>query len=170
MNSQQPKLKTAYSFTEFLSWTLFIAIPVLTAIYAISRVSALWTALYIIVCALCFLGVEYRFFCTHCPHYNNTNGKTRCMFLWHIPAYFKPRPGPLSFSDKLAAAAGFVVVIAFPVYWLLAHPLLLLVYLLAWALIGIFLRRYECIRCIHKDCPMNAAQAEQAPGGSRQGQ
>ncbi|HMA67967.1 MAG TPA: hypothetical protein VKO20_09115 [Desulfosalsimonadaceae bacterium] len=167
MNSQQPKPKTAYSFTEFLSWTLFIAIPVLTAIYAISRTSAIWTAIYIIVCAVCFLGVEYRFFCTHCPHYNNTNGKTRCMFLWHLPAYFKPRPGPLQFSDKLAAFLGFAVPIVFPIYWLLAHPLLLLVYLLGWALMGTFLKRYECIRCINKNCPMNAAPAEPDTGGSQ---
>lgn len=166
MNAQQPPLKTSYSFTDCLTWTLFFAIPVLIAVFATARASVLWMLLYLIVFALCLLGIGCRFFCTHCPHYNNSNGKTRCIFLWHMPAFFKPRPGPLHFYDKILTALGFIIAVAFPVYWLLAYPLLLLAYLIAWALIGVFLKRYECNRCINRNCPLNAAPPDEAAAGT----
>jgi len=165
MNPQKQTLKTAHSFTDYLAWTLFAAIPILTAVYAISRVSAAWTAIYILVLAFCFLGIEYRFFCTHCPHYKNNGGKTCCLLLWHVPAYFKPRPGPLEFYDKIFTFLGFVIAIGFPLSWLLAYPLLLLLYIISWALIGIFLVKYECSRCINRNCPMNTVADDiKSPG------
>ncbi len=155
MMQQNPELKTSYTFTDYLAWTLLTLIPVLTAIYGISRVSIAWTGVYLIVMAVCFAGIIYRFFCTHCPHYKNSDKTTKCILLWGVPAYFTPRPGPLSFFDKSMVFLGFFVAIVFPVYWLLSSPLLLLIYAISWAVVMIFLNRYECVRCIHRDCPMN---------------
>lgn len=157
MTQQSTGPKTFYTFTDYISWTLLTLIPILTAIYGISRTSLIWTAVYLIVMAICFAVIIYRFFCTHCPHYKNTGQSTKCIFLWKVPAYFTPRPGPLGFFDKLMVAAGFIIALLFPVYWLLAHPLLLIIYALSWAVIVIFLNKYECIRCINSDCPMNRA-------------
>jgi hypothetical protein len=165
MNDHQPTMKNTYSFGDYLVWSLFAAIPVLTALYAISRASLAWTVVYLIVFAVCLGGIEYRFFCTHCPHYGSGGGKTRCLFLWGVPAWFKPREGPLRFYEKILAGLGFAVVILFPVYWLLPHILLLLVYLIAWVLIGVFLKRYECGRCINRNCPLHPA-----PSNSKGGQ
>ncbi len=39
MNSQQPAVKTVYTFSDYLSWTFFSAIPVLIAVYATARAS-----------------------------------------------------------------------------------------------------------------------------------
>ncbi|MFW6052795.1 MAG: hypothetical protein ACOC8I_02680 [Desulfosalsimonas sp.] len=162
MTQQDADLKKTYTFADYISWTLLTLIPVLTAIYGISRASLLWTLIYLIVMAICFAGIIYRFFCTHCPHYKNTGQSTKCIFLWKVPAYFAPRPGPLNFFDKFMVSAGFIIAVAFPVYWLLASPLLLIIYALSWAVLFIFLYRYECIRCIHKDCPMN--RVTESPG------
>jgi hypothetical protein len=157
-------LKETYAFGDYLAWTLFAAIPVLTAIHAISRVSIAWSVIYIIVLGVCFAAVLYRFFCTHCPHYANRGGKTYCLFLWGFPAYFKPREGPLLPHEKLLTALAFLVVVAFPIYWLLAAPILLLVYIISWGAIVAFMRKYECIRCIYRHCPMNQAQIHQESG------
>ncbi|MFP3980194.1 MAG: hypothetical protein ACLFUY_02280 [Desulfobacterales bacterium] len=157
MMAQDSNLKTDFAFSDFLAWTLLTLIPVLTAVYAISRVSITWTVIYLIVLAVCFAGIVYRFFCTHCPHYKNSGRTTKCIFLWGVPAYFEPRPGPLGFFDKFMVFLGFLIAVAFPVYWLLASPLLLLIYAISWIVIAAFLYKYECIRCIHKNCPMNRA-------------
>ncbi|MFP4159477.1 MAG: hypothetical protein ACLFQ9_06920 [Desulfobacterales bacterium] len=156
MTQQGPELKTAYTFKDFLSWALLALVPVLTAIHAISRASLIWTAVYIVVLAGCLL-VVHRFFCTHCPHYKNTGRTTKCIFLWNFPAVFEPKTGAAGFMEKSATALAGIVAVAFPVYWLLALPILLAVYLLAWAVLFIFLNRYECIRCIYRECPMNRA-------------
>lgn len=155
MTQQDSNLKDAFAFSDFLAWTLLALIPMLTAVYGISRASIIWTIIYLIVMAACFAGLVYRFFCTHCPHYKNSGRTTKCIFLWGVPAYFEPRPGPLGFFDKLMVFLGLLIAVAFPVYWLLASPLLLLIYAISWIVLTVFLYKYECIRCIHKDCPMN---------------
>lgn len=161
MNISRHELKKSYSFKEFLTWLLFFLIPVLTAIHSVSRSSAAWTFIYILVLVVCFAGIEYRFFCTHCPHYKNTGRSTKCMFLWNFPAFFSPRPGPLGIHERAAAALGFIIAIAFPVFWLLKTPLLLLVYLISWGLLVVFLRKCECSRCINRSCPLNSAPADE---------
>lgn len=154
MTHQDPELKTAYTFKDFLAWVLPALIPVLTAIHIISGSSLIWTAVYILVLVVCLL-VIHRFFCTHCPHYKNTGKTTKCIFLWNFPAFFKPKTREAGFMEKTAASLAGVVALAFPVYWLLAAPLLLAVYVLSWAVLFIFLNKYECVRCVYRDCPMN---------------
>ena len=160
MMAQNSNLKNTFAFTDYLAWTLLTLIPVLTAVYAISGTSITWTVIYLIVMAVCFAGIVYRFFCTHCPHYKNSGRTTKCIFLWGVPAYFEPRPGPLGFFDKFMVFLGFLIAVAFPLYWLLASPLLLLIYAISWIVITTFLYKYECIRCIYKDCPMNRVKEE----------
>lgn len=155
MAQQDTGVKTSYKFSDYLAWTLLALIPVLTAIYGISRTSVAWTAVYIVIMAACFAGIVYRFFCTHCPHYANEGKTTKCIFLWGVPAYFTARPGPPGIFDKAMVFSAMAVAVLFPVYWLLAEPLLLVIYALSWAVLMTFLYRYECVRCAHRDCPMN---------------
>ncbi len=48
----------------------------------------------------------------------------------------------------------------FPVYWLVRDPLLLGGYVVSWALFFLTARRYECVRCINFECPMNRVPGE----------
>lgn len=157
MARQDSNRRTAYTFTDFLAWTLLALVPVLTAIYCISRESAFWTAAYIVILAGCFL-VVHRLFCTRCPHYKNAGRATKCIFLWNLPAFFEPRPGPLRLSEKAGVSLAMIIAVAFPVYWILAHPVLLVVYAVSWIVLVAFLNKYECPRCIFEECPMNRAQ------------
>jgi hypothetical protein len=154
MKTHGSQPREVFSFTDFLAWVLFALIPVLTAIYAISRQSVVWTIIYIIFLAG-GLAVMHRFFCTHCPHYNNTGKSTRCMFFWSLPAFFTPRPGPLKLLDKAASGFAMLIAVIFPLYWLFGHLLLLFVYIISWTALGMFLYKYECIRCIYNECPLN---------------
>jgi hypothetical protein len=51
--------------------------------------------------------------------------------------------------------ASMLIWIAFPFFWLHAHGGLLAIYLLSLLLLVSTLRKYECGRCIHFDCPGN---------------
>ena len=50
--------------------------------------------------------------------------------------------------------------------WLLAYPILLVVYLLAFVVFGLTMLRYECPHCIHSNCPsrMNYVQRIEIEG------
>ena len=149
-------LKTRYEFSDYIYWNLFAAIPFITAFIAILTSKLIWAMVYILVFLAQFLIVEYRFFCSHCPRYSQDEYTTKCLFLWGIPKYFKARPYPLTIFDKSMITIGFLIIILFPIYWLFTQPLLLVIYLLAWAVFGLTLKRYECNQCIYFHYPANS--------------
>ncbi len=149
-----PAIKKTHSFSDFLYWNMFFAIPLFTAILAIFKHSVLWMSFYIVICVL-MLMVICRFFCTHCPHYN-TGNTIKCMFLWGFPKLFEYRPGPYKFRDKLMTFLAAVVLLGFPVYWFLMEPGLFIIYALSLIVFFISVRRYECIQCVNRHCPVNA--------------
>ncbi|MGB9929427.1 MAG: hypothetical protein ACPK85_13665 [Methanosarcina sp.] len=58
------------------------------------------------------------------------------------------------------AGFGFLIVFLFPVYWLIRDPLLAATYIVSWLIFFLTARRYECVRCIYFECPLNAAGME----------
>ena len=149
-------LKTRYKFLDFIYWNLFAAIPLITAFIAILKSSIIWAAGYILIFLALFLIVEYRFFCSHCPHYCQDRNTTKCLFIWGVPKYFKARPFSLTIFDKFMIILGFLIILLFPIYWLFTKPLLLIIYLLSWTVFGSTLKKYECNRCIYFHCPANS--------------
>lgn len=150
-----PAIKKDHSFSDFLYWNIFLALPLFTAILAIFKHSVLWMILYIVISALMLVTI-CKFFCTHCPHYDK--GKTiKCMFFWRFPRLFNYRPGPYRFRDKFMTILATIVLLGFPVYWLFLEPGLLIIYVLSLIVFFISVRRNECVRCIHRHCPVNSA-------------
>ena len=150
------KLKEKHNISDCIYWILFGLIPLLIACFAISRYSIKWTFIYIFVFIGHFLVLEYRFFCSHCPHYCNNSATTNCMFLWLVPKFFKKRPHPLSRFDFIMLMFGFAIMIFSPLYWLLKSLHLCVLYFLSWSVLFVTLRRYECPRCIYFHCPSNS--------------
>jgi hypothetical protein len=149
-------LKEKHFILDCFYWNLFGLIPLLSACFAIARTSINWMVIYLVVYAGHFLIIEYRFFCSHCPHYCNSSETTNCMFLWSIPKYFQKRPHALHKYDITMVIFGFVIVIFFPLPWLLKSHQLCILYFLSWAVFAMTLKRYECVRCIYFDCPANS--------------
>ena len=54
-----------------------------------------------------------------------------------------------------------MVVIAYPLYWLVRKPFYLGVYFAGLAVFLFTVKRYECIRCIYFSCPFNRVPEEQ---------
>jgi hypothetical protein len=152
-------LKERYAFTDFLYWTAFLSLPVLTALIGILRISLWWT---LGVAAVGAVGaaVIYRFYCTSCPHYKAGRRSVRCIFYWGMPKFFHARPGPLSANDKAIAFGTAAFLAALPLAWLFTSPGLLVLYLLSLTLFAVSVRRFECHRCIYFDCPSNTVPEE----------
>ncbi|WP_410508179.1 hypothetical protein RSJ42_15545 [Methanosarcina hadiensis] len=152
-------LKTEHSTRDHLYWNFLNAIPFLIGSIAIARDSLKWVAVYIGIALVFFLVIELRFACTHCSYYIRSKGCVKCMILSGVPKIFKARHGPHSFFEKAVIVPGALFMFLFPVYWLIRDSLLLGAYIVAWTLFFLTARRYECIRCINFECPMNRVPA-----------
>lgn len=158
MDNREPCRKDRHTVVDFLYWNAFLALPLLTACISLAVVSVAGLVAYLLMCAG-MLAVLYRFFCTRCPHYAADGGRTRCMFIWGLPGFFQPAPGPYRAWEKALSAAAFIVIFAAPLAWLRLDPGYLALYLLSVALFVATIRRSECNRCVHEHCPGNRGTA-----------
>jgi hypothetical protein len=154
MIQSRKELKTRYRFSDFLFYICLLSVPSVTAVLAIVKNSVWWTIVFI------GLGVGstviiLRFYCTRCPHYIRDGKNLKCIFFWGLPKFFNKRPGKLVVSDKVITYGATMVLLIFPLYWLLMAPGLLIVYLLSLIGLGAAIYRNECDRCIYFECPAN---------------
>lgn len=163
MGLSDHRLKTTYSFKDFLFYITLTIVPLLTACLAIARHSVEWAVLYILL-AVCMFALVLRFYCTRCPHYTRGGGHLKCLFVWGLPKMFAPRPGELTKLDLAVAFGAFGAVTVFPIYWLLMEPGMLVIYALSLGGLMAAVRRNECERCIYFECPAN-----KVPKSVRQG-
>lgn len=105
-----------------------------------------------------FLIIEYKFFCSHCPHYINSDSVTKCMFLLGIPKIFSPKPGPFSSFEKVMTLIGFAIMFGFPLYWLIKIQLMFFLYCLSGGIFIMTMYKYECVYYIYFHCPANRAK------------
>ena len=152
-------LKTEHSARDRLYWNFLNMIPFLIGSISLARDSIKWVAVYMGIALFFFLVIEFRFACTHCLYYIRSKGRVKCMMLSGVPKIFKARPGPHSPFEKGMTALGALPMFLFPVYWLVRDPLLLGAYIIAWILFFLTARRYECVRCLNFECPMNKVPA-----------
>jgi hypothetical protein len=101
------------------------------------------------------LALVLKFYCTRCPHYTREGNTVKCLFIWGLPKLFTPRPGALEKVDIIIAWGAFILLVAFPLYWLILEPGLLIVYALSFSTLAASVRRSECERCIYFECPGN---------------
>jgi hypothetical protein len=156
---QRPPLRERYTFIDFLYYMTLVAVPAFTACYAIAKHSMVWLIFYLVLCIAAGI-VLLRFYCTHCPHYTRESQTIRCMFMWGIPKYFVPRPGPLSLGEKAVALIAPTILVVFPLSWLLQQPGLMVIFILSLVALLSTVRKNECRRCIYFDCPVNKAPEE----------
>jgi hypothetical protein len=155
MNEPEIKLKKQHKFRDYLYWNLVFLVPVITACMAMFKVSIVLLGFYVALFVFMII-IIYRFFCTHCPHYINSEKVVKCMFFWGIAKYFKERPGPLGLFEKGIVFIASLILLLFPIYWMRLYPDLFVIYLLSLAVFAMTIRRNECKRCIYFECPSNS--------------
>ncbi len=148
------QLKSKHRFADYVYWCMFFLIHVVTGFIAIVKHSVVWSITYVVI-GIALVALVYRFQCTHCPHYVEGKKRTKCMFFWGVPKFFRARPGPLSFFEKTVPFIAGIIWVFFPLYWLLLEPDLFILYWLSLIVLFLTIWRHECTRCIYFNCPMN---------------
>ena len=155
LSTPQDLIKTGHRFSDCIYWDLFILIPLITASVGIGRQSMFWLIVYLLLSVVVFFVVVLKFFCTHCPHYGKQGGCVKCMFLWGVPKYFEPKPGPYTVFEQILTVGSVLFWAVLPLFWLCFHGGLLAIYVISLVVLMATLRRYECGRCLHFCCPVN---------------
>jgi hypothetical protein len=101
--------------------------------------------------------VEIRVMCSHCPHYAEPGRSLQCWANYGSPRLWKYRPGPMSTMEKIVFEAGILLVLGYPLAFLLMGPqwFLLAIYLLTAASGFVTLKRSFCSQCMNFACPLN---------------
>ena len=148
-------LKLEHTRTDCLYWGSMVLVPIIVACASIVRSSPFWLAAYVLT-VLVMQIIIYRFLCTHCPHYCRDESRLHCLFLWNARKIFKKRPGPWHLGDTIMLSLAMMILVLFPVYWLMRDVILLFVYVISLINLTSTLKRYECRRCVYFACPANS--------------
>lgn len=105
-----------------------------------------------------FFGWEARVLCSHCPYWAEPSRVLHCHANYGVIKFWKYRPDPMSYPEKIQFAVGALALIVYPIVFLfLGREFLLasiaIISSVSWAYL---LRRNVCTRCINFSCPMNA--------------
>jgi hypothetical protein len=137
---------------------LFAGLPmVIVGSAGIDRVGPWWLVPWGLIVFAYFGFVEIRVMCSHCPHYAEPGKNLQCWANYGSPRLWKYRPGPMSSTEKTVFFIGLVLVMGYPLAFLLAalQWFLLAVYLVTLISFYLTLRRSYCSECMNFACPLN---------------
>ena len=128
----------------------------------IIHVGAWWLAPWLVIILGYFGFIEIRVMCSHCPHYAEPGKSLQCWANYGSPRLWKYRPGPMTTMEKFVFEAGIILIVAYPLVFLLAGAqwFLLAIYLLTTAGGYATLRRSYCSQCMNFACPLNNVNEE----------
>lgn len=141
-----------------LSAFLLSALPIFVIGGAgIYRIGIWWLAPWLVILLGYFGFVEIRVMCSHCPHYAEPGKSLQCWANYGSPRLWKFRPGPMTGTEKTVFITGLVLVMGYPLAFLLIglEWFLLAVYILTVVSFYFTLQRSYCSECMNFACPLN---------------
>jgi hypothetical protein len=151
------KLHCHFRARDLARFLLNALSPFLLATAGIVRVSGWWLAPWLIAALGYFGFLEIRVMCSHCPHYAEQGASLKCWANYGSPKLWKYRPGPMSRMETFWFFSGFVVILVYPLVFLLigAQWFLLAMYVLTAAGAAVTLLTSFCSQCMNFACPLN---------------
>lgn len=117
-----------------------------------------WVFPYLFIYVYGILGIVMRHLtCPRCPHlhvYNDCLQFPTKISKWLVK---KPKTTPFSAFEKFLFYVIFILIPAFPIYWLLSNPILLSAFLITASMWYLGQLLHFCKRCRVKECPFNRA-------------
>lgn len=157
------KLHWHFNGLDLLRFMLMVFPAGIVGGLGIARINDWWLIPWIGL-ALSYFGlVEIRVMCSHCPHYAEPGTRTlQCWANYGVPKLWRYRPGPMTGNETLVFYAGMILVLAYPLAFIVAGAEWLLLGLFAISVAGLafLMARLMCARCINFACPFNRVNRE----------
>lgn len=146
-----------FSLSQLITFLLFAFSPFIIAGIGLFRVNPLLLIPYILLFISYFGFIEIKVMCSHCPHYAEPDiAALKCWANYGMPKFWKYKPGPMSLSEKIIFLSGLLIIIMYPVLFLLQKQLVMFIIYSVLTVIGFFLLRiFLCTKCMNFACPFN---------------
>jgi hypothetical protein len=104
--------------------------------------------------------LEIRVMCSHCPHYAEPGNALKCWANYGSPKLWKYHPGPMSRMETFWFFAGFLVILGYPLVFLLIGMqwFLLAMFVLTAGGAAVTLKMSFCSHCMNFACPFNQVE------------
>lgn len=151
-------LADGFSFWEKIyAQCSFFAMGIIGSV-GIATVDWRWVLLYFLIYAYGILGIVMRHLtCPRCPHLHVYNDCLQFPPKITMRLVKERKTLPFSAFEKFLFYFIFILIPAFPIYWLLSNPILLSAFLISAAMWYSGQLLYFCTRCRVKECPFNRA-------------
>lgn len=163
--SLQGKLGCHFSSKELLRFIGVFSFILITGsaaliFYGLTNYFLISLGAFVAFAVLFFEFWEIRILCSHCPFYAEGTRTIHCTANYGSLKIWKYRPGPMSRSEEIQLAIGFVILAALvvlPSTFLITngHYLWAVPPIVGLAAFGYILRRFHCDSCINFACPFN---------------
>ncbi len=150
----------------FLSSFLFFLISAIIGLFLANYEILIFIVIILvwIIYMIFFFNIwESKVLCSHCPYYENKDQRIlHCYANAGILKTSKYKPGPISKSEKIQFILGVVILIGYPLPFLLfREQYIALIFSLLGIIIWIFLMQTKiCTICINFSCPLNRVKIE----------
>ncbi len=151
------KVHCHFGAGDLAHFLLTVIPPFLLAGAGVVSVGWWWLAPWLIAIVGYFGFLEIRVMCSHCPHYAEQSASLKCWANYGSPKLWKYRPGPMSGMETFWFIGGFVVILVYPLVFLVigARWFLLVMYVLTTVGAAVTLQMSFCSQCINFACPLN---------------
>ena len=117
----------------------------------------LWLIAYFGFLIFFFIVWENRILCSHCPYYAEEGKTLRCHANYGLPKTWNYHPEPLSRSEQIQFLIGVLIIVGFPMPFLIIGEQYLM---LTISVVGVILwlcvlQLRACKKCINFSCPLN---------------
>lgn len=105
---------------------------------------------------------EIRILCSHCPYYAEEGRVLHCIANYSSLKIWKYHPEPMNMSEKIQLIIGFIILIGYPLIFLILGRqfLILIISLIEISMFFSFLLIRRCRKCVNFSCPFNRVDKE----------
>ena len=105
---------------------------------------------------------EIRILCSHCPFYAEEGRTLHCIANYSSLKIWKYHPEPMSTSEKIQLLVGFIILVGYPLIFLIidGQLIFLIVTIIEITIFFSFLIAKRCGSCLNFSCPFNHVKKE----------
>ncbi|MFX1425384.1 MAG: hypothetical protein ACFFBE_02950 [Promethearchaeota archaeon] len=105
---------------------------------------------------------EIRILCSHCPFYTEEGKTIHCIANYGSLKLWKYHPEPINLSEKIQLMIGFVILMGYPLIFLILGEqfIFLIIATIEIIVFFTFLVLKRCKKCLNFSCPFNRVKKE----------
>lgn len=157
------RMSDRFRFITWISFLFLFSIFFLPAFFGLAASGEYRLRTFWVIFSAAFFGLALpAILCRHCPHYADRGRFIVCPSTVGPPKLLRSTSAPVSGLEKVIFAAGFALILGFPVLVMILRGRYLFALLTSLGAVAFlfFEMRFSCSRCLNFSCLLNRVPAE----------